>query len=244
MAKERAYALTVSEKQAFDRMADDWQRRPKGPGAPAPSLADPRNDWNPPIVAVLLDALDAGQSVLAEVLALRSYNQIQVITAYGQPNGGYFRVGFTLTGQPGSEVFTPLVYPMMDGPDVLQKYLSAIPAIGNGNVEVTLGLKTTDDTIKHNTWRWLVVFCGKFSGQKLPRLKVEDALTGGGLIVQSVNPLETTGRLETIHEVLGVTTPSPLRAGARCMASWISGIGYCIHACEVRDFGDYGLFLE
>lgn len=242
MAKERAYALTVSEKQAFDRMADDWQRRPKGPGAPAPSLADPRNDWNPPIVAVLLDALTAGESVLAEVLGLRSYNQIQIITAYGLASGGSFRVGFSPSGSLGNTVYTPAFYPLVDGPEVLQQYLWAIPEIGSGNVEVTLGSRITDDKVRHNMWRWSLTFCGKFAGKPVPMVTVDDAVTGAGLIVQAINPMETTGRLETIHEVLGVNSPTPLRAGARCMASWIVGIGYCIHACEVRDFGDYGLF--
>lgn len=238
---DEAWGLLRDEKRDFDRMRELYRKRPKSEGDGAPSLGEFDGAGRPPIVAVLLDALHSGQSVPAAVLALRSLNEIQVITAYGQPAGGYFRVGFKLTASSETE-WTPYFYPMIDSAALLQEYLSALPSVGVGNVEVTLGLVTTADDVQHNAWRWNIAWCGRFAGLDMELVELDQFLSGAGLAVVVNNPLEDTGRLEMIHELLGVPHPTPLRAGARCLAMWYHGIGYVIHACEVRDFGEYGLF--
>lgn len=241
MAEEGAWGLLREEKRDFDAMRALYRRRPKSDGEGAPSLGEFSSAERPPIIAVLLDALEAGRSVPAAVLAVRSINEIQVITAYGVPSGGYFRVGFKLSETSETE-WTPFFYPMLESAAVLQKYLSDLPSVGHGNVEVTLGLVTLPDGTAHNAWRWNVVWCGRYAGVDMQMLELDQFLVGAGLLVATNNPLEDTGRVEMIREVIGVPSPTPLRAGARCMALWYHGVGYCIHACEARDFGDYGLF--
>lgn len=238
MADDSAWGLLREEKRDFDAMRREYRKRAKSEGEAPPSLGEFQGMERPPIVAVLLDDLLAGESVAAAVLAWRSVNARQIITAYGSPAGGYFRLGYKASAS-ASPVWTPLFYPAVDAPEVLQGYLSGI--VGNGNVEVTLGIVRTTDGVSHNTWRWEIVFCGALAGIDQELLEVEETLVGGALLVQANNPLELTGRVELINEVLGVGLPTPLKAGARCMALWYHGIGYCIHACEVRDWGEYGL---
>ena len=58
---------------------------------------------------------------------------------------------------------------------------------------------------------------------------MEETLVGGALLVQANNPLEPTGRVELINEVLAWVC-RPAEGGGGCMALWYHGIGYCIHA--------------
>ena len=241
MPDDSPWGLTESQHRDVMLMLESWRRNPKGPIVPPGSVQGDNRGDRPPIIVALLDPLRTGQAVYGAVLTKRSTNETQIITAYGNASGGTFRLGFKLAATSDPE-WTPLFYPAVDAPSVLQKYLSDLPSVGIGNVEVTLGLITTTDAVEHNTWRWMITFCGKFAGRDIEMLEVEDAVTGAGLLIQSNNPLEDTGRTELINEVLGVPDPTPLQAGARAICIWHHGIGYIPIACEVRDFGDYGLF--
>lgn len=236
---DKLYALTPHEKRDFDEMRRLFLRRPRSGGQPPAELESLRDEYRPPIIAALLDPLECGSSALAAVLNKLSLNNIQVITAYGQPGGGHFRLGYRASSG-ASTVWTPLFYPMVDDAQKLQRYLMDI--VGAGNVEVSLGLITLPDQTTHNTWRWHIRFGGALAGQEIPLLQVEDVLTGSALLVQANNPLEATGEVEEIFEVVGVPNPTPLRAGCRILAQWHSGIGYVPYVCEIRDFNDYGLF--
>lgn len=243
MPDDAAWGLTETQHRDFLLMLESWRRNPKGPIVPPGSVQGDNRGDRPPIIVALLDPLERGQSVYGVVLTKRSTNSIQVVTAYGEVVGGEFRLGFKTSATADPE-WTPFIDPLVDSAQVIQKYLSDLRSVGVGNVEVTLGLITTTDFVEHNLWRWEITFCGDFAGHDVEVLEVEDNLEGAGLIVLADNPLEDTGRLELIHEVLGVPNPSPLRAGARLIAVWHHGIGYIPVACEVRDFGDYGLFVR
>lgn len=241
MASEDVWGLNPRQYANFERMEAQFLRNPNGAGELRPD-GPKRFENRPPIIAALLDDLTAGQAVQAAVLSKRSSNSIQFITAYGTPPTGYFKVGVKISTSDTLE-WTPNFYPVVDDAAVLQKYLSRMEKVGRGNVTVSMGLRTTpEDQVNHNLWRWEIVWRGIFENIDMPLVQVETHLAGAGMLVTANNPLEDTGRLETVHECLGVGTPTPLRAGARVMASWVNEIGYVVHACEVRDFGDYGLF--
>lgn len=241
MMAATAYALTPQEKRDFDAMRQLFLRRPRSGGEPPADLDRPRDDQRPPIIFALLDGLNCGGTAMGAVLTQRSTNEKQIISAYGQPTGGTFKVGFVKSAGLDPE-WTPLFYPAIDTAATLQKYLSACPSVGVGNVEVTLGLITTADRSQHNTWRWIITWCGKFAGLDVPMVQIDYDTVGAALLVTANNPLEDTGRVELIHEVIGVPDPSPLRAGARGIAIWHYGIGYIPVSIEIRDFGEYGLF--
>lgn len=240
MASDDIYALKADEYADFVKMRAEFSRRSQG--GPANGLGERLPSHKPPIIVALMDALNSGQTVLGRVLQLRSRNTIQTITTYGSEPVGYFKVGFReKTGD--ALQWTPNFYPAVDPPETLKKYLADLNGVGYPNVAVTWGLQTTHDRVQHNMWRWQVVFAGKFSGKTLPMLQIEAHLTGAALLVTATNPLEDTGRFEEIFCPVPVSTPTPLRTGAIAMASWVPDCAaYCIHACEVRDYGDYGLF--
>lgn len=242
MAAEEGYALSPERFKNFLAMERLFLANPRGPEGGV-GLSGERLDQRPPIVAVLLDPLECGKTALAAVLGKRSTNNIQVVTAFGQPAGGSFLLGFR-DSEGGAVTWTPPFFPAVDDAAKLQKHLSGLRGVGAGNVEVTLGLVTLTDGSVHQMWRWEIVFCGKFAGRTLPLLQVNDSLTGSAILVQANNPLEATGTVEMINEVVGVPNPSPLRAGCRIVAQWHSGIGYVPYVCEIRDFNDYGIFSQ
>lgn len=241
MAGGDTWGMNDEQHRVFLEMLRWWQRQPKGTGD-STSLFEPRQDVRPPIVACLLDPLNSGQSVMATVLTRRSLNNIQTITSYGSPPVGYFRVGFKASSTATPE-WTPNFYPAVDTAATMKKYLGALPSVGKKNVQVNFGLVTTpQDNAQHNMWRWQVVFGGVFSGVNMQPLQIDSHLTGAAVLVRADNPLEDTGQLVSIFCPVPVSVPTPLRAGAIIMACDVPPMGYCIHCCEVRDFGDYGLF--
>lgn len=223
------------------RMLREWRQTPRPPGGPP---AQPNDQPRPPILVALMSSLESGQTVRGSILKPRTaLNETQVISAFGSPGGGYFRIGYSNTG--GGMELTPYIYPLLDDAVVIQKYLEDLPSIGAGQISVGLGMRreTIDAEItQYDPWRWLITFGGRFEGLDMPLLKVESFLTDAYLLVQSVTVWEDTFELVDVSEVLGVPTPSPLRAGARAWCQWYPGFGYCVTAVEARDFGDYGLF--
>lgn len=198
-----------------------------------------------PLLVLLLDDLERGQTVSAAVLEPRnSLNETQVITALGAPYGGYMKWGF----QPSSTAeieWTPNIYPLLDTSDVIEGYLGACPSLSLADVTVSGGLTYTGlppDVVSHNTWRWHVTFGGRYAGVDMLPLQIESVLSGAYCIVESTTEWINTGRIVEVREVIGVPFPTPARRGARAWVEWKSRAGWCVTAIEPRDFGDYGLY--
>lgn len=225
------------------RMLTEW--RANRQTSPQTSYPQPKSEsWQPKLV-VLLDDLRRGQTVQALVLEPRyTLNQTQVITAVGDPSGGYMRWGFKPPGQSEPQ-WTPNIYPLVDKPDVIQRYLGSLRNLTIRDVSVTLGLTDTGavpDVVTHNPWRWQVTFGGQYSGTVLPPLAIDAHLIGGWCIVESDTTWEQTGQIIEVSEVIGVPNPTPAKRGARAWVQYKTSAGWCVVAIEPRDFGDYGLF--
>jgi len=224
-------------------MLTEWRQSRGKP--PETSLPSPRMDYRQPKLVVLLDDLLRGQTVQAAVLEPRqTLNQTQVITAVGNPSGGYMRWAFRAPGSSDPE-YTPNIYPLVDGPKTIEAYLGAFRRLTLADVTVTLGLTQTGespDVVTHNPWRWQVTFGGQYAGVVVPSLSIDSHLIGGWCIVESETTWEQTGEIIEVSEVIGVPNPTPAKAGARAWVHHKSRAGWCVIAIEPRDFGDYGIF--
>lgn len=235
---EEGYLVSATDLKRLETMLQAYERGELGPVRTKPPRSQAAG--RPDIVVILLDSVNSGQEVQAAVLEDVTTNETQTITAYGQPTGGYFRLGFK--PDPTATVeWTAHIDPLKDDAETIQDKLTALDSLAQGDVIVNFGLVTTPDETQHLPGRWLVTFTGRYAGVDVQQLQVDDHVNDAELEVDSVSILEDTGRVETVREVLGVGIPTPIRAGARAICHWVHGIGYCIGPVEARDYGDYGL---
>lgn len=237
---EQGYTLLAEDLRRIGRCVTDYERGKRTAALSGrPERFQPPG--RPPIVGILLDDLDSGQTVEVAVLEDVTSNETQVITIYGSSSGGYFRLGFQPSASAPVE-WTAHIDPNSDDAAKVATYLEALPSVSPGDVVVSFGIVTTSDGIAHKVYRWSVTFRGQFEGQDVQPLQVDDHLSGAGLLVESTSVLEDAGWVETVREGLGVGYPTPLKAGARILAHWVHGIGYVVGSVEARDFGDYDIW--
>lgn len=197
-------------------------------------------------LVVLLDTLEAGETVKAAVLTPRTgLNETQYVTALGTPDGGYMRIGFKPSETAETE-WTPLIYPLIDDASKIQQYMEELPSLSPNDIRVGLGLKivgTAPNLEVKNPWRWLFTFQGRYAGVNVQPLIVEAAFNLGYCVVQSITTWVDSYRVVDVSEVIGVPVPTPLKHGSRAWVRWKRNFGYCVIAAEARDFGDYDLFI-
>lgn len=239
------YYAYVDERDFNDslQMLREWRERR---GSATPGVNPVRDIPVDDELVVLLDTLEAGETVKAAVLQPRkANNETQIITAMGTPTGGYMRLGYRPSLTAPTE-WTPLIYPLVDDASVIQRYLGELPSLASTEVVVGLGKKivgTAPNQETKNPWRWFVTFKGRYGGGvDVQPLQVDDFFIDSYCLVQSITTWEDSYRIVDVHEVIGVPTPSPLRKGAKAWVRWKRNFGYCLIAAEARDFGDYFLF--
>jgi len=219
-------------------------------GAFRPTPQRPYRDagQRPPLVGILLADLPSGGKVdcaaLIEFSAGQVQNQIQKVEQLGSVTGGTFTIGWAPPGQ--SIQKTPALAWNISAAD-LQTALNKLSTIGTKGVTVTLGSQKYTHSFSQvqtaeNPGLWLVSFTGKQFDKTttFPLLTVTSSLTGVQGPTLSISELTywgDSGRVETVKAAIPVGTPTPLRAGATCLAHFVPGSGYILGSVEPRQFG-------
>lgn len=225
-------------------MLQEW-RTARGANATV-GQPDSRFDQKEPELVVLMDSLESGQTVKARVMEPRAKRyEIQMVTALGIPSGGYIRFGWRQSST-SDIVYTPNIYPLIDTAATIQNYMAELPGLGRGNIRVNLGtLQTTEGrtVVSHKMWRWQFEFIGTWEGRDPELIVVDSHLTNAYATTEQAIDWVDSGRMIDVHCAIPCPYPTPMRAGAFAWAQWKRRAGYCVIACEPRDFGDYGLFF-
>lgn len=202
----------------------------------------------PPLVGILLADLPSGGKVdcaaLIEFSAGTVQNQIQKVEQLGSVTTGTFTLGWAPQGQ--SVKTTPALPWNISAAD-LQKALNKLETIGANGVTVTLGKQSYSNTFagtqtSENPGLWLISFTGNQFAKttNFPLLTVTASLSGLGgpsLAISELTYWGDSGRVETVKAAIPVGTPTPLRAGATCLAHFVPGSGYVLGSVEPRQFG-------
>jgi hypothetical protein len=206
-------------------------------GEPVSRASRSRHD-RPPIRAILLeDLVDEGEADAA-VTYKASMTEIQKLTVLGFVSSGTFSLSFK-GASTDSLPFNVL-------PTALQTALENLPTIGKNNVRVTLGSFAPDPkqpTQLDYVGVWLIEFRGTFLTRDpatIPLLVPASSLgsTGPSLLIAEHTQWADTGMIETIHAILPLTTPTPVRAGAVVTAKQWPGLGYGLETVQPRQFGN------
>jgi hypothetical protein len=223
---------------ATEKLVGEWRR---GKFNRPPQLKPPESALRPAICGILLSDLYNDQSADCAVLAEAQDPSVQKISLLGQING----IAGTITATFGNQTTAPL--PWNVAPDVLKAALEKLSGIGVGNLTVTLGNQTYRNAFTGSNNAdfpgvWIVRFTGaKFrNSTTIPLITVASTITGGlNLVTNASTTLIDTGDVVTVKGPIPTGLPTPTRAGATVIAVQCGGIGYCVAACEPRQFATY-----
>lgn len=216
MAPTEAHAISQRDWETFRRLMADYRSGKLGGKPPGRKNFQPAG--RPNIRVILLDDLEFGASVSAAVTEPEQTNEVQRIEFLGTVSGGTFALTF-------DEQTTEAIDYDATATEV-RSALEALSNINSGDVEVEAyeGL-------------YIVQFTGQYAGQDVPLISISsNSLLGVYNTIITANTIwEDSGRTETVHGILPVGNPTPLRSGAAALAHWYHGLGYAVHAAECRD---------
>jgi len=216
------------------RLSKQLRRWEGTPDAPPPDRAQPfQPAGRPNLACILLEDLPNGVTVDAAVLKAETNNETQLVTIFGEPSGGGFKLGWKDTAA-ATPAYTAEI-PWWAAAADMQAALDLVDGLNPGDVVVSLGHRDDTAGTSHFLARWLIEFTGQYAGDDVELLVVQNLLEGVASV--SVTPAEIpvdSGRLESVRCLIPLGIPTPLQAGALCHAEWLHGFGYCITAAEPR----------
>ena len=221
----------IPSENAFGRIAETvraYENTPRNsPPRRPPHFPAPR----PPIRVVLLENLDAAETAQAAVCQFVEDNAVQRIAMRGVPVAGTFTLAFGDETSGVSGVSGPIEWDARAA-DLKKAIVDAIDGIENDDIKVY------DFTATTSTGLWYVEFTGKFAGRTdlSPLSLASEELTGVATVEIGKTTWRDSGRRETVREMIGVGSPTPLVAGAAGIAVWFHRAGYGLTSVEARDY--------
>lgn len=241
---EPGQILSTSTNDRIEACVLDFERNPPRPPGEPPS----RNPYRPPIRGILLQDLPSEGTAQCAVSSRKPDAFIQKFAIIGEITN---QTKFALAFGTAKTDFLPYSVSAAD----LRTALEKLSTIGKGNVSVAIGgtpaVAATGGNpavSAMNPGVWLITFIGKFliqTGNAAPAppplMTFDDTkLTGLGLLQITSTVWGDTGTIEPVNDAIPVGTPTPMRKGAVAWAQWMPGAGFCVTACEGREFSVLG----
>lgn len=194
------------------------------------------------ILAVLCEDLQSDGEALALVCRLEQANSVQSVTLVGG-NVEAIQLGLRLKDADPYAYTEPIPVEADGSARAVREAINALRLLPSGDFAVSLGTFTYQD-VRYPTGRWFVEVGGRFAGSQFPLLGGKIKYNGGDWIDNSyVSPLviartRTLPQWEpiTVYAGLPVPTPTPLKAGAKVIATQVAGVGWVVTAAEARDY--------